>query len=227
MTVVRPATLRLAAIVADEDSLDRLGVDLPLTPASTSREALREGLRRAIELGVLPAGVRLRRGNDIAREVGLSRSTVSAAVHDLVQDGLIDRCVGGGAVVRPQWAPLAVRVVPLARELDGALVEEVGILTLVDDDARVRRFTQSLWGRKVAEVRIDCDPRWWTPAAELRWEDLIAPRGGVAEIDVQVTDAGDETPEHRVAVRIEYRGTRGQCVVEMELVKGLFAVEVR
>ncbi|WFR68251.1 GntR family transcriptional regulator [Curtobacterium flaccumfaciens] len=228
MTTTRPATLDVAVLVAGAEHDDpRPAMTMPLAPAMTSREALREGIRRAIELGVLPPGVRLRRGNDIARAVGLSRSTVSAAVFDLVHEGLIDRCVGGGAVVRTRNDRPAITVVPMDDELRGPLVEEVGVLAVADVDQSVRRYTQHLWGRKVAEVRIECDPRWWSPAPRLRWADPLAPAAGVTEVDLRMTEHVDTAGERWLRVRAIHRGLRGQCVVDLGLAKGLYAVQAR
>ncbi|MDT0234832.1 hypothetical protein C1N91_07915 [Curtobacterium sp. SGAir0471] len=223
----RPASLDVAALVAEPEEAMGTRVSMPLQPASTSREALREGLRRAIELGLLRPGTRLRRGNDIAREVGLSRSTVSAAMHDLVHDGLIDRCSGGGAVVRTREDDhVLVRVVPLTEEVEGVLVEEVGILDFPGADARIRRFTQYLWGRKVAEVRIDCEPRWWSPAPTLRWRDRLAPRRGVVSATVQVHEVLESSGDRLVHVQTEYVGALGTCIVETTVVKGLYEVQM-
>lgn len=58
-------------------------------------------LRSRILSGQLAPGDRLARQDDLAREMGVTKSVVSAAVMRLARDGYIDRRSGRAAIVRP------------------------------------------------------------------------------------------------------------------------------
>ncbi len=63
------------------------------------------GLRERIESGDLPAGTRLPAERELARAVGVNRSTVVAAYDELEAEGLVDCRPGRGTVVSAGRAP--------------------------------------------------------------------------------------------------------------------------
>ncbi len=60
------------------------------------------GLRELIESGALPAGSRLPPTRDVARDLGVNRSTVTAAYDALGALGYVEATVGRGTFVRPE-----------------------------------------------------------------------------------------------------------------------------
>ncbi|NLT41565.1 MAG: winged helix-turn-helix transcriptional regulator, partial [Anaerolineae bacterium] len=62
-------------------------------------------LRALIVGGVLPGGHRLPSERDLARELGVNRTTVVNAYGSLAADGLVEGRVGVGTVVRGRTEP--------------------------------------------------------------------------------------------------------------------------
>jgi hypothetical protein len=222
-----PEHLALAVLVAPGPAaLQPQGV-LRLTGAATSRESLREGLRHAIELGELKPGSRLKRGNDLARAIGLSRSTVGAAVFDLVHEGLLEQCPGGGKVVSEREPGPRLRIVPCVEGLDLPLEEYSSVLAFTDDQVDPERsWRQFLHGRCVAEVRIRSDARWWAPPPRLRWGERLGPGRAVTDVSVRVGQVVDEHAERWLTVAVDYASASARCAVRMRLADRLFSVEL-
>lgn len=219
--VIRTDTIDIAAFVL----VDQLAVahTFPLPAAATSREALREGLRQAIQLGVLPQGSRLRAAKDIAREVGLGSSTVSAAIQDLTFEGLIERSGKGPASVRRHGAVELVRVTPRVAELLLPFSERRGLLEYAPDLPDCRRYDQQLWGRTVARVSIICDPRWWSPVGTMSWAKPLGPAAPLTR-RLQVQDTVDSTGAWWTEVEIRYERDEQQCAISALLAGGLFKI---
>jgi hypothetical protein len=219
--------LALAVLVAPGPAeLQPHGV-LRLAGSTTSRESLREGLRHAIELGELKPGSRLKRGNDLARVIGLSRSTVGAAVFDLVHEGLLEQCAGGGKVIAAREPGPRIMVVPRSEDVDVPLEEYSGVLAFTDDEVRPERlWRQFLHGRCVADVRIRSDDRWWSAPSRLRWEDRLGPRQGVSDVAVRVGQVTDEHAQRWLTVAVDYSSTSARCAVRLRLADRLFSVEL-
>lgn len=64
------------------------------------------GIRQQILAGVLPGGYRLPPERDLARTLGVNRSTVLNAYDELKADGLLEARVGRGTIVQPAMAPV-------------------------------------------------------------------------------------------------------------------------
>ncbi|MEV8239848.1 PLP-dependent aminotransferase family protein [Microbacterium testaceum] len=62
---------------------------LALDPALPKRRAVESALRRGIAMGALPVESRLPSARDLAAEFGVARGTVTAAIDDLVADGVL------------------------------------------------------------------------------------------------------------------------------------------
>ncbi len=62
-----------------------------------------QGLREAILAGELPEGVRLPTERALARELGVNRTTVMNAYHELASEGLIEGHVGRGTLVKRSY----------------------------------------------------------------------------------------------------------------------------
>ena len=83
----------------------QVGIDAPLY------QQIREGLRREIAAGTLAAGTRLPSSRLLARDLGVSRITVTTAYAELEADGVIESRGGAGTFVLPPW-PLAAHHAP-------------------------------------------------------------------------------------------------------------------
>lgn len=76
-------------------------------------QQIREGLRHDISAGTLAPGTRLPSSRLLARDLGVSRITVTTAYAELEADGVIESRAGAGTFVLPPW-PLAVHHEPAA-----------------------------------------------------------------------------------------------------------------
>lgn len=72
---------------------------LPPRDANALMRAVRDRLRFAIALEEIPGGTRLNQVQ-VAKQLGVSRMPVRAAVTELVAEGLLEMAPGGGVVVR-------------------------------------------------------------------------------------------------------------------------------
>jgi len=88
-------------------SSSRLDLHIDLDAAGGRRCGLESSLRAAIRQGRLPAGTLLPSTRGLARDLGLSRGTVSAAYDQLVEEGHLTTRPGSGTTVAemPQHAP--------------------------------------------------------------------------------------------------------------------------
>lgn len=77
----------------------RLDLYIPLDVTGGRRSGLESALRTAIRQGRLPAGTLLPSTRGLARELGLSRGTVSAAYDQLVEEGYLTARPGSGTRV--------------------------------------------------------------------------------------------------------------------------------
>src|SRR5207248_5268302 len=66
-----------------------------------------DGLREAILSGELAEGTRLPTERALAQELGLNRTTVMNAYNELASEGLVERHVGRGTLVRRSYFDLA------------------------------------------------------------------------------------------------------------------------
>ncbi len=74
-------------------------------------QQIREGLRREVAAGTLAVGSRLPSSRLLARDLGVSRITVTTAYAELEADGVIESRAGAGTFVLPPW-PLAAHHAP-------------------------------------------------------------------------------------------------------------------
>jgi DNA-binding transcriptional MocR family regulator len=134
-----------------------------------------QGIREMILSGALPEGFRLPPERRLARALGVNRSTVLTAYHELKADDLVDAHVGRGTVVLPrQFAGVAGAVQPppwrqLLRDWPGRF-----------EDPLVRDLL-ALSGRgDVANLSVGLPSPELLPVATLRGvvEGLIAELGG-------------------------------------------------
>lgn len=219
--------LKLAALVSDSGPTAPVGGNLDMQSAPTSREAFREALRSAIRYGNLPPGARFKPAKDIAQIVGLGRSTVGAALSDLVYDGLIEtEPAAGGKRVAHRRSRLRVHVTPTLDELEAPFAEYQDLLGFIADlEPRERQWRQLFRGQLVAEVRVRSNPRCWSPPSTWHWADPIGP---------------DQTDSSAVAMRkislqgqrwleatIETTSNDGACWVQVTLRDELFSVHVQ
>ncbi|UAJ79498.1 PLP-dependent aminotransferase family protein [Leifsonia sp. ZF2019] len=87
---------------------------LSLDPSIAKRRAVETALRRSVALGQLPVGSRVPGTRELATELGVARGTVTAAIDDLVADGvLVTRERAGTFVARAPGASDAARVAPV------------------------------------------------------------------------------------------------------------------
>jgi GntR family transcriptional repressor for pyruvate dehydrogenase complex len=148
------------------------------TPAQPVRafEAVLAQLREAIVSGALSPGDRLPNQRDLARQLGVSRSSVLQAMRVLERTGLVEVKPGarGGAFVRATDALQLVEGLALLLELDQVSVDE-----LIE-------FRESLEGQNAAwaaERRTESD------LAEL--QSIVA---RVAELRVELREATGQGP---------------------------------
>ncbi len=83
------------------------GSDAPLY------QQIQEGLRDEIAAGNLVAGARLPSSRLLAKDLGVSRITVTTAYAELEADGVVESRAGAGTFVLPPW-PLAAHQAPRA-----------------------------------------------------------------------------------------------------------------
>ncbi|MCS5498859.1 PLP-dependent aminotransferase family protein [Cnuibacter physcomitrellae] len=93
-----------------------MDIVLRLDPALPRRRAVETALRRGIALGHLPVDSRIPAARDLALELGVARGTVTAAIDDLVADGvLVTRERAGTFVARAPGPADAVMPAPPTR----------------------------------------------------------------------------------------------------------------
>ena len=80
---------------------------LLLEPGQGLARQLYQGLRGRILAGELAAGVRLPASRELARLLGISRNTVTAAYEQLLAEGFLDSRPGDGTYVAPVTRALA------------------------------------------------------------------------------------------------------------------------
>jgi DNA-binding GntR family transcriptional regulator len=73
---------------------------LPARDSTTLVRTVRDRLRQAVVREELPAGMRLSQ-EQLARQLGVSRMPVRAAITELITEGLLEPRATGGVVVRP------------------------------------------------------------------------------------------------------------------------------
>lgn len=221
------SSLLLSSIVAAGPVVVRPDTVLRLAAAPTSRQSLREGLRCSIREGDLPPGARLLPGNELARLVGVGRSTASAAVLDLVQEGFIECLPGGAKVVkRPPVGP-TIRVRPIDPATTPALVEYVSVLAGPSESATEDRVWKAhVADRCVAEVHVRADPRMWTPPSQWTWDTHVGPDADVRAVAVSVREESDRSGGRWVKVLAEFERDDYGCSVRLRLARNRFVVEL-
>ncbi len=80
----------------------RRTADLDAASATPIYRRLGRGLRAAVEEGVVGVGDALPSERDLAEALGVSRVTVRNAVHELVEEGLLEKRRGAGNFVAPR-----------------------------------------------------------------------------------------------------------------------------
>ncbi|WP_327070653.1 MocR-like pyridoxine biosynthesis transcription factor PdxR [Kitasatospora sp. NBC_01302] len=92
----------------------RVDLHIDLDATGGRRAGLEAALRAAIREGRLPAGTLLPSTRGLARDLGLSRGTVTAAYDQLVEEGHLTTRPGSGTTVAevPQPAPVPARPAP-------------------------------------------------------------------------------------------------------------------
>lgn len=73
--------------------------EIPARDTTALVRLVRERLRQAIVLGVIPAGSRLNQVQ-LAKQLGVSRMPVRTAAAELIAEGLLENAPGGGVTVR-------------------------------------------------------------------------------------------------------------------------------
>jgi GntR family transcriptional regulator / MocR family aminotransferase len=172
----------------------------PRPVGMTLQQWLHAALCEAMRDGRLPAGSRLPTSRSLARDHGLSRSTVTAVFERLLADGYISAHVGRGSFVAPQMpaasAPEAVapRVAPaLSRrgrqmsEAGAGVISRNGPLprTFEADRVDATLFPAAVWARLAAkrlrwyEGRVVQGVEWQglAPLRELLAQQLLLTRG--------------------------------------------------
>ncbi|SEH03846.1 DNA-binding transcriptional regulator, GntR family [Nonomuraea solani] len=105
----------------------------------TVADAVADQLRRRLLSGHYRGGEQLR-DTDLAREFGVARPTVRAAVQMLVADGLLERGRGRSAQVRSFAAEDAIDLCRLRRAIEAVAVEMVMSQRLTGVEAVMREF---------------------------------------------------------------------------------------
>ncbi|MBF4609444.1 GntR family transcriptional regulator [Curtobacterium sp. VKM Ac-1393] len=219
--------LLLASLVESDGVHATPAGKLSLATAPTSRESVRNGLRAAIEHGQLQPGIRLKRAHDLATAIGVSRSTIGAAVMDLVHEGLIERRSTGEKVVRQPPAGPRVTVRPVALTFDGPPLEYADIVAFAAERPR----SDLIWkqhheGRCVAEIRVATDPRWWSPPSRWTWDAPIGPQRDVERVEVAISYDVDSIGTRWLVVVAVFYSENAQCTVTLQLAHGFFSVEL-
>ncbi|WP_200849287.1 GntR family transcriptional regulator [Curtobacterium sp. 18060] len=200
---------------------------LSLATAPTSRESVRNGLRAAIERGQLQPGSRLKRAHDLASAIGVSRSTVGAAVLDLVREGLIERRSTGEKIVRQPSAGPRVTVRPLAHTFDGPPLEYADIVGFAAEQPQSAQiWKQHHEGRCVAEIQVATDARWWSPPSRWTWNEPIGPQRDVEHADVAINHETDSSGTRWLVVAAAFYNAGARCTVSLRLAHGIFSVEL-
>lgn len=172
----------------------------------TLQQWLHAALCEAMRDGRLPAGSRLPTSRNLARDHGLSRSTVTAVFERLLADGYISAHVGRGSFVAPQVPPASAPETPsqaLAPALSrrGRQISEAGAgvmsrngplpRTFEADRVDAGLFPATLWAKLAAkrmrwyEGRIVHGTEWQglAPLRELLAQQVALTRGIRCEAD--------------------------------------------
>lgn len=224
---MRSDPLLLAALVESDAARPEPSGELHLPAASTSRESVRDGIRTAIELGHLKPGSRLKRGHELASAIGVSRSTVGAAVFDLVHEGLIERRATGEKIVKQPKCGPRITVRPMIHNFDGPPLEHVDILGFVAEEVTSERaWKQYLDGRCVAEIRVTVSPRWWLPPPQWSWDAPIGPQFDVERTAITILERWDSTGARWLTIEASFHKADQVCALSIRLAHGLFALEL-
>lgn len=146
-------------------------VHRPDSPGTPLHVQVHRQLRELILGGALRTGARLPSARALARDLGLSRNTIEAAMSQLRAEGFIARRVGSGTVVTAAGADVApfgrattaARSTPTAARLSrrGALTTRLGIAELEEDRLSsagatdVRGFPSETWRRMLSRRARD------------------------------------------------------------------------
>lgn len=136
--------------------------ELPPRDATALVRSVRERLKAAITFGELAAGTRLNQVQ-VAKQLGVSRMPVRAAVSDLQAEGLLDPLPSGGAVVREltETDMRHVYEVRIALETQAALLAaERHSATHLDDMKAVLRDHRLLGGSSDPVALLALDRRF-------------------------------------------------------------------
>lgn len=162
-------------------------------------------VHRCIEHGELPPGSRLPTERDLARRLGVNRSTVIAAYQELAANGLVTARVGSGTVVSeaatalagPDWqtyiAGGTLRPDPALEQEVLAVRRRTGVTSLNSGQASedlfpIAAFTQLLHSAELREVSLGYgDVAGYTPL-----RSLIAARMGVSTEAVQILNGAQQ-----------------------------------
>jgi GntR family transcriptional regulator / MocR family aminotransferase len=188
----------------------------PRPPGQTLQQWLHASLCEAMRDGRLPPGSRLPTTRSLARDHGLSRSTVTAVFERLLADGYISARVGRGSFVAPQSMPVpaAEEILPpplptapalsrRGRQMAAAgadVMQRNGPLprTFEADRVDTSLFPAAIWARLASrrarwhELRLSQGPEWQglTPLREVLAQQLALTRGIRCEAAQIVVMAG-------------------------------------
>ena len=174
----------------------------PRPAGLTLQQWLYSALCEAMHDGRLPTGSRLPTSRSLARDHGLSRSTVTAVFERLLADGYISAHVGRGSFVAPQLPrasvqespPLAPRQLPPALSRRGRQMAAAGAAAMVrsplprtfePDRVDTGLFPAGTWAKLATkrarwhETRLLQGPEWQglAPLRELLANQLALTRG--------------------------------------------------
>lgn len=131
-------------------------------------QQIAEGLRREIAAGIVPAGTRLPSSRQLARDLKVSRITVTTAYAELEADGVIESRAGAGTFALPPW-PLAAHQ-PSSATSEMCPAWQIGLRDRISSD-RDRMLRQVLRGPLTSDTINFAwgagDPRL-VPVAEFR-----------------------------------------------------------
>lgn len=166
----------------------------PRAPGVTLQQWLYAALCEAMRDGTLQPGSRLPTTRSLARDHGVSRSTVTAVFEQLLADGYISARVGRGSFVAPGLARQAAEPAPrrpapeafLSRRGRQLVDEGAGVLsrhgplprTFEADRIDTSLFPAAVWARLAARRA-----RWYEGQvmAEPQWQGLAALRQTLAD----------------------------------------------
>ncbi|MHC5009454.1 MAG: GntR family transcriptional regulator, partial [Planctomycetota bacterium] len=92
-------------------------IEVDRTSPLPLRDQISDALRRDIDRGTLAAGTRLPSSRDLARAVGVNRTTIVESYRALVAEGRLEAGVGRGTFVRgtaPLPGPSSERKAPFS-----------------------------------------------------------------------------------------------------------------